>query len=95
MEKSFYDNGDSNFVAYLALLGYKGEAKVVENKYGKPTVVFMFEGDQEKFGHIYNEYKFDEIKLNLYEYSKFKNEIFRKVKDTLRTYYNNKELRFG
>ncbi|EHQ90182.1 hypothetical protein [Desulfosporosinus youngiae] len=93
MEKLNYDNGDSNFVAYLAYLGYKGEAKVVENKYKKPHVIFSFEEDQEKFGHIYHEYKFDEVKLNLSKYSRFKDETFRRVKDTLRDYYQDKELR--
>ncbi len=90
MEKLVYDNGDSNFVAYLAYLGYEGEAKVVESRYKKPHVIFSFEGDQEEFNDIYKRYKFDEITLNLSKYIRFKDETFRRVKETLRDYYDNK-----
>lgn len=90
MKKNTYDNGDSNFSAYLAYLGYESEVKVVENENRKPNVIFVFEGDKQEFSNIYKTYRFDEITLNLARYARFKDETFRRVKDTLRAYYNDK-----
>lgn len=90
-EKYIYNCADSNFSAYLQYLGYEYELKVVENENKKPKVIFLFKGDSQKdFNNIFKSYRFDEIKLNLSQYIRFKDETFRIVRDTLDNYYNSK-----
>ena len=90
-DKYTYTCSDSNFSAYLQYLGYKYELKVVENEYRKPKVTFLFEGDSQKeFNNISKSYRFDDVKINLARFIKYKDDTFRIVRDTLDNYYNSK-----
>ena len=92
-EKYTYTCSDSNFSAYLQYLGYEYELKVVEKDDRKPKVIFLFEGDSQKeFDDISKSYRFDEIKLNLSQFVRFKDDTFRVVRQSLDEYYNNKKI---
>lgn len=92
-EKYIYTCADSNFCAYLQYLGYTYEIKVIENENKKPKVVFLFKGDSSKeFNDISKNYRFDEIKLNLSHYIRYKDDTFKMVRESLDDYYNKKRL---
>ncbi|QGZ99417.1 hypothetical protein [Dehalobacter restrictus] len=92
-EKAIYKTSDSNFCAYLMYLKYNmTEIKVIENENGKPKVYLLFEGDTLiEFNNIYKQYKFDEVKLNLFDFMKYKDETFKMVRSVLGNYYTKKE----
>jgi hypothetical protein len=79
---------DSNFSAYLMYLGYSPIGfDIVEKRGNKPKVFIHFEGNKEILIKLQQEYKNNNVKLNLIEYGKCKNNILKLVRQQLHKYF--------
>jgi len=91
MNKVNFRYSDSNLCAYLYYLGYcPVEFDIVEKRGNKPKVFIHFEGNREVLIQLQNEYKNNNIHLNLIKYGECKNYILKMVKHQLQNYYKCK-----
>lgn len=83
---------DSNFCSYLNYLGYEPIGfDVVEKRGNKPKIFLHFKGDKETFIDLYQKYQSNNISINLLEFGKCKNNIFKLVKEHLNNYLRSKK----
>ncbi len=81
---------DSNFCAYLMYLGYLPIGfDIVEKRGNKPKVFIHFEGEKEILIQLQQDYKNNNVQLNLIEYGKCKDFILKLVKQQLQNYFKN------
>ncbi len=81
---------DSNFCAYLMYLGYSPIGfDIVEKRGNKPKVFIHFEGEKDILIQLQQDYKNNNVQLNLIEYGKCKDSILKLVKQYLQNYFKN------